>query len=402
VRSFRLVWTAALCAALVALVAGCGGDSNDSSTAALTTPTDAATTASSAEEAVVQSSKGFSPEAIYKKVSPGVVTILSIFNTNGGSALGGAQGGQGSGFVISKDGEIVTNAHVVTSGGQGAEAGGGPITKAKEVFVELADHNRLPADIVGIDPDADVALIRINPSGLDLTPVALSDGKGIAVGQPVAAIGSPFGEEQSLSIGIVSATDRTIPSLTNFSIDGALQTDAAINPGNSGGPLLDGDARVIGINQQIQTETGSHDGVGFAVPVSAVKRSIAQLEDDGKVEYAYIGVSTQALYPQLADELDLGVDYGGLIAEVVPGGPADKAGLRGGDGKTHFQGFPVTTGGDVILSVDGHKVLRPEDLARDISSFQPGDEVTLEILHDGDREAVKVTLGERPDGGSQG
>ena len=153
----------------------------------------------------------------------------------------------------------------------------------------------------------------------------------------MAAIGSPFGEQQSLSVGVVSATDRSVESLTQFQIEGAIQTDASINPGNSGGPLLDAGARVVGINQQIETNSGANDGVGFAVPISAVKRSIAQLEHDGEAEYAYIGVSTQALYPQLAGKLGLDTDYGGLLAEVVPGGPADEAGLRGGDGKIRFQ-----------------------------------------------------------------
>jgi S1-C subfamily serine protease len=158
----------------------------------------------------------------------------------------------------------------------------------------------------------------------------------------------------------------------------------------------------VGINQQIDTESGGGQGVGFAVPISAVKRSLAQLEVDGKVEYAYIGVSTQSLYPQLADRLGIDSDYGGLLAEVVPGGPADQAGLRGGDGKIHFQGFPVRTGGDVILSVDGRKVFRPEDLARYIASFQPGEKVTLEILREGNRRKVEVTLGKRPESVSEG
>ena len=192
----------------------------------------------------------------------------------------------------------------------------------------------------------------------------------------MAAIGSPFGEQHSLSVGVISATDRSVKSLTEFEIEGAIQTDASINPGNSGGPLLNAAAEVVGINQQIDTESGSNSGVGFAIPISAVKRSIAQLAADGKAEYAYIGVSTQPLYPQLAEKLGLDTDYGGLIADVVPGGPADKAGLKGGDEKIHFQGFPYKAGGDVILSVDGHKVLRPEDLARDIAGAaagRPGD-----------------------------
>jgi S1-C subfamily serine protease len=186
--------------------------------------------------------------------------------------------------------------------------------------------------------------------------------------------------------------------LTEFQIEGAIQTDASINPGNSGGPLLDAEARVVGINQQIETETGANDGVGFAVPISTVRRSIRQLEEDGEVEYAYIGVSSQALYPQLADRLDIDADYGGLIAEVVPDGPADKAGLQGGDERMRFQGVPYRVGGDVILAVDGRKVIRPDDLARHIASARPGDRVTLEVVHEnGDAEEITVSLGKRPE-----
>ena len=213
----------------------------------------------------------------------------------------------------------------------------------------------------------------------------------------MAAIGSPFGEQQSLSSGIVSATDRSVKSLTQFQIEGAIQTDASINPGNSGGPLLDAGARVIGINQQIETNSGANDGVGFAVPISAIKRSIAQLEENGSAEYAYIGVSSQALYPQLADKLGLDTTFGGLLAEVVPGGPAEKAGLEGGDKRTEFQGVPYRTGGDVILQVDGHDVIRPDDLARLIATKKPGEKVDLTVLRDGNEEQVEVTLGKRPD-----
>jgi len=376
---------AGLVAALLALglLAGCGGGiGNDDEGGAST----ATTVAKAPQRVIVQTSAdGFNPAQVYEEAAPGVVTVRSIFE---------AGAAEGSGFVLDGDGRIVTNAHVVT---EDPTAPGGERQRAKAVYVEFPDRNVVSAKIVGFDPFADVAVIEVEPDGLDLHPLTLGDDSDLVVGQPVAAIGSPFGEQHSLSVGIISATDRSVDSLTEFQIEGAIQTDAAINPGNSGGPLLNGQAEVVGINQQIQTETGSHDGVGFAIPTSVIKRSVAQLEGDGKVEYAYIGVSTQALYPQLADKLDLSVDYGGLIAEVVPGGPADEAGLEGGDGKIRFQGFPVTTGGDVILSVDQHKVLRPEDLARSISAFQPGDRVTLEVLHDGDREDVEVTLGKRPD-----
>jgi S1-C subfamily serine protease len=374
----------ALTAALLALglLAGCGGSADDQ-------PASAPTVREPPPRVIVETaSNGFDPAEIYREAAPGVVTVRSIFD---------AGAGEGSGFVLDTDGRIATNAHVVTD-----ESASGERRRAQSVFVEFPDRNVVSARIVGFDPFADVALIEVDPDGLDLRPLKLGDDADLVVGQPVAAIGSPFGEQHSLTVGIISATDRSVDSLTQFQIEGAIQTDAAINPGNSGGPLLDAAAEVVGINQQIETETGAHDGVGFAVPISAVKRSLAQLEEDGTVEYAYIGVSTQALYPQLADRLEIDSDYGGLLAEVVPDGPADEAGLRGGDGRIRFQGFPIRTGGDVILSVDGRKVLRPEDLARYISSFRPGDVVTLEILRDGESREVEVTLGERPNGAVEG
>jgi S1-C subfamily serine protease len=372
-----------LAAVLLALglLAGCGGDFGGDDGGGSTT-----TVSRAPERVIVQTaSNGFNPAEVYEEAAPGVVTVRSIFE---------AGAAEGSGFVLDTEGRSVTNAHVVT---EDPTTSDGERGRAKAVYVEFPDRNVVAAEIVGFDPFADIALIEVEPDGLDLHPLGLGDDSELVVGQPVAAIGSPFGEQHSLSVGIVSATDRSVDSLTEFQIEGAIQTDTAINPGNSGGPLLDAEADVVGVNQQIQTETGSHDGVGFAIPISAVKRSVAQLEDDGRVEYAYIGVSTQALYPQLAEELDLDADYGGLLAEVVPDGPADEAGLEGGDGKIRFQGFPVTTGGDVILSVEGRKVLRPEDLARSIATFQPGQRVTLEVLRDGGREEVEVTLGKRPD-----
>jgi S1-C subfamily serine protease len=191
-----------------------------------------------------------------------------------------------------------------------------------------------------------------------------------------------------------------VKSLTQFRIENAIQTDAAINPGNSGGPLLDADANVVGINQQIETRSDANAGVGFAVPISAIKRSIDQLRQNGKAEYAYIGVSSQALYPQLADKLGLDTDYGGLLARVVSGGPADDAGLKGSDRTVQFQGSPVKAGGDVILAVNGKKVVGPSDLSNFISQYRPGDKVTLQVLRDGERQEIEVTLGTRPAGSS--
>jgi S1-C subfamily serine protease len=374
--------TLAALTALAILLAGCGGGGEGGDTAAQATRT---VTVPERQVIVQAAEQGFDAAEVFRKAAPGVVTIRSLFGDGGGAA-------EGSGFVLDEDGRVVTNAHVVT------EETSGPREPAKAVYVEFGDRNVLAAEIVGFDPFADVALLEVDPDGFELHPLELGDDRDLVVGQPVAAIGSPFGERQSLSVGIVSAMDRSVESLTRFQIEGAIQTDASINPGNSGGPLLDAGARVIGINQQIETSSGANDGVGFAVPISSVKRSLAQLERDGRVEYAYIGVTTQALYPQLSRKLDLDTDYGGLLDEVVPGGPAAKAGLRGSEEDLRFQAASYSTGGDVILSIDGREVIQPDDLSQFISVRQPGEEVTLDVLRDGKHERIEVTLGERPGG----
>jgi S1-C subfamily serine protease len=383
----RAATALAIVLAAVALWA-CGDDEET----AQTTPS---TVESGRQRVIVEASNGaFNPQAVYEEAAPGVVTVVSVFGGDDTGLLGGRAAGQGSGFVVSGDGEIITNAHVVTD----AEAsGGGPINEAREVYVQFPDRNQVPAEVVGFDPFYDVALLEVDPEGLDLSPLELGSSSEIHVGQPVAAIGSPFGEENSLSVGVISASGRSVESLTDFQIDDAIQTDAAINPGNSGGPLLDAEGRVLGINQQIRTASGADEGVGFAVPVDAVERSLEQLREDGEAEYAYIGVTTQGLYPQLADRLDIDSPTGALIAEVVPGSPADEAGLEGGDQEIRFQGAQVTVGGDVIVAVEGEELVAEADLARMISQRSPGDTITLEVASDGSTDGVEVTLGERPE-----
>ena len=376
----RFSWFVALLLCL-GLLAGCGSDGEESNPAAGSSST--AAPEPQPQVVVETSSPGFDAAQVFEEAAPGVVTIRSVFEDAGAA--------EGSGFVLNAEGEIVTNAHVVTDESTGER------DPADQVYVEFPDRNVVSAEIVGFDPFVDVALLRIEPNGLELQPLELGDDGELHVGQPVAAIGSPFGEQQSLSVGVVSATDRSVRSLTQFEIAGAIQTDASINPGNSGGPLLDVAARVIGINQQIETSSGANDGVGFAVPVSSVKRSIAQLREDGEAEYAYIGVSSQALYPQLARKLGLDTTFGGLVSEVVSDGPAEEAGLQGGDDKLRFQAARYVTGGDVILQVEGRDIVRPDDLAEVIATHQPGDEVTLTILRDNERKQVELTLGERPD-----
>jgi S1-C subfamily serine protease len=378
----------ALLAAAALALGACGGDDSGSSAAG--------SSDGPRKTVVVQARAGaFDPAAVYHQAAPGVVTIRSIFSGDSSSLLGGGgkSAAQGSGFVISDSGEIATNAHVVTDG----SAGGGAIHEAKEVYVQFADRNQVAADIVGFDPHADVALLKIDPEGLDLNPLRLATSEEVQVGQPVAAIGSPFGEDQSLSVGVVSATNRSIQSLTEFQIDGAIQTDASINPGNSGGPLLDAEGRVIGIDQQINTTSGGNEGVGFAVPVALVARSIDQLRDNGTVKYAYIGVTTQSLYPQLADRLGLDTDTGALVTKVVDGSPAADAGLEAGKQEIEFQGLKAVTGGDVIVAVDGDEIVGETDLPKLIAEHEPGDTVTVEVIRDGGTRSLDVKLGERPD-----
>ena len=385
-----LVALAAFLAALL-LAAGCGGDDEGG----VTTVTGETAQGAEGGRVVIEAERGaFNAQAVYDSSAPSVVTVSSIF-PNGTNPLAGPgpQGGQGSGFVISDDGEIVTNAHVVTDG---QAEGSADINSASSVFVQFPDQNKVEAEIVGFDPFADVALLEVDPAGLDLDPIEFADVEEVDVGDPVAAIGSPFGERQSLSVGVISATERSIPSLTDFQIGGAFQTDASINPGNSGGPLLDAEGRVIGINQQIDTTSGGNQGVGFAVPIDLAARAVEQLREDGSVDYAFLGVGTRPVYPQLAERLDLDVDTGALVERVEPDSPAQDADIEGGDQRITFQGLPYRVGGDVIAAVDGKEIVGESDLADFVSRQEPGTSIEFEIIRDGERMTVDVELGTRP------
>jgi S1-C subfamily serine protease len=376
----------ALAAVLALLVAGCGlGGDDDGDDAA-----DKETT----RVEVIRSlgdGDGFDPQQIYEQEAPGVVTVVSLFGSDSLEDLDDASAGVGSGFVLSGEGEIATNAHVVTTGDVP------DLRKARTVYVEFADGNQVEAQVRGYDPESDIALLKVDPKGLTLRPLPLGSSADVEVGTPVAAIGSPFSERQSLSVGVVSAVDRSITGLTAFQIAGAIQTDAAINPGNSGGPLVDADGKVIGINQQIKTNSGGGEGVGFAVPVDVAKRALEQLREDGNVEYAYLGVETVEIYPQLRERFDLPVGDGAWVQDVVGGGPADKAGLRGGSSdETVFQIRTYRSGGDVITKIDGRPVDDPDDLSQAVALLDPGSTVTLEAWHDGKRREVRIKLGDRP------
>jgi S1-C subfamily serine protease len=370
----------AVAVALAVLVAGCGGQGGQT-----VVQTTSAPSSSGGPAAAALPQGRFDPAAIYRTQAPGVVTVISVFR-------GGRSGrGLGSGFVVDGKGEVATNAHVVTEGS------GRSSRRADEVYVQFADGNEVSARIVGTDPDYDVALLKVAPDpGVKLHPLPLGRSSLLVVGEPVAAIGSPFGERQSLSVGVVSAVDRTIESLTRFQIPDAIQTDAAINRGNSGGPLLDARGRVVGINSQIRTAGGGSEGVGFAVPVDTVKRSLVQLRAQGRAEYPYVGVSTVALYPQLARRLKLPVTAGALVQEVVPGAPAAQAGIRAGSQRIRFQGEVFRAGGDVIVAVAGRRIREESDVARALAEHRPGERVALDVVRGDQRLTVEVRLGKRP------
>jgi 2-alkenal reductase len=379
--------SAALGAAAVLVVGRAAGWVGDGGVRTVVVSTVAEGTGSVASAAAPQLGNGFDPARIYASRSAGVVTIYSSFADG--------QRSQGSGFVVSSDGHILTNSHVVTNAGEGAKVHG-----AARVYVVFADGDRIPASIVGWDLFDDTGVVKVDPSDHEVAPVPFGDSSRVVVGEPVAAIGSPFGQESSLAVGVVSATERSIRSLTSaYDVAGAIQIDAPINRGNSGGPLLDARGRVIGINAQISSESGSNEGVGFAIPINSARRSMEQLLLTGRVAYAYVGVTTQDITPAIAKRYNLGAARGALIQSVVDDAPADKAGLRGGSDEELFNGVPINLGGDLIVSFAGRRVQRAADIAQIVTErFRPGDIVPVTVLRrgKGQRETVRVRLTERP------
>ena len=371
-------------------------DGGESRTATVLVPTpDGATPAADRVEgdaARPLQGTGFDASEIYRKRASGVVTIFALF---GGEQEVGAAA-QGSGFVVSEDGYVLTNSHVVTTAGEG-DATEAP-EAAGTVYVEFRDEERVPAEIVGWDVYDDVGLLKVDPDDHPVNPVPLGDSADGVVGEPVAAIGSPFGQESSLSVGVVSATERSISSLTSrYNLVDAIQTDAPINRGNSGGPMFDGRGRVIGINAQIRSESGTAEGVGFAVPINAARRSMEQLIQSGRVRYAWLGVTTQTVTPRMAAELGFGADTGAAVQEVVEDSPADRAGLRGGGREREFEGAAIRPGGDLIVAIDGTAVESAEDVVRAITQrLLPGQEVELTLLRGNLQRTVTIVLGERP------
>ncbi|MGZ4290294.1 MAG: S1C family serine protease [Gaiellaceae bacterium] len=355
-------------------------------TAGSTTGTPAATQVTVASPST--GSGSFSPARIFADRSPGVVTVFTYT---------GGQGAQGSGFVVSADGTILTNAHVITNAGEASA--GATVTPATRVYVEFSDHDRIPATVVGWDVFADVGVIRVSRSAHALHVLPLGRSAGVVVGEPVAAIGSPLGNEDSLAVGVVSAVGRSIAALTapHFQLIDAIQIDAPIAHGSSGGPLLDAAGRVIGINAQIRSDAGGPAGIGFAVPIDAARRSLRELVAGRKVGYAYAGVQTEDLTPSLARHLRLRVSRGALVDRVTPAGPAAAAGIHGGTAEAQFQGVAIVTGGDVVVAVNGLPVSTGDDLVRIITNkLRPGQTAVFSVLRAGRKRSIAVRLGSRP------
>ncbi len=332
---------------------------------------------------------GLTPEeeiiiGVYRAASPGVVHITSTVLSQDFFLRVVPGRGTGSGFVVDDRGYLLTNNHVVEN--------------AESLEVTLADKSKVPAKLIGRDPNNDLAVIRVNVPREKLTPLRLGDSNHLQVGQMALAIGNPFGLDRTVTRGVVSALGRSLKSDTGRQIRNVIQTDAAINPGNSGGPLLNSRGEVIGINTAIFTPSGGSVGIGFAIPVNTAKKLLPQLISRGRASHPWLGISGMDITPDLARALNLPVKEGVIIAQVAPGGPAARAGLRGAQRRERIRNFIVGVGGDIIVGLDRQRITSVDDLTAFLDEQKKaGEEVRVEALRDGKPMTVVARLGELPE-----
>jgi S1-C subfamily serine protease len=370
---------------LVAIAAGVvdsGGGSTTTVASPLTAPVDAKEEKSSNVVNQIYKTDGGGVAFIESQLEPQESEFVNPFGEPEAESGGTATG---SGFVIDGEGHILTNNHVI----EGAE----------KVEVKLGESEKeYEAEVVGTDPGTDIALLKVEAPSKELHPLTLGHSSEVEVGDPVVAIGNPFGLDRTVTSGIVSALQRQIQAPNGFSINHVIQTDAAINPGNSGGPLIDAQGEVIGINSQIATGGGGNGnvGIGFAIPMDTIRAEIKQLETNGEVEHAFLGITGGTITPELSKALNLPVEKGVIVQTVVKGSPADKAGLEAGNTAATINGQEVRLGGDIITEANGKKIATMEELVEVIQDSKPGDELELKILRGGSEKTANVTLGTQP------
>jgi putative serine protease PepD len=380
----RTTRTATIAAALV-VAAGVGAGGGAATYAALSddgTRTVIRPAAQAADTATpaASTSESMSVSEIYEKAYKSVVEITSISSQSTPFGQEEQAQGQGSGFVYDAEGHIVTNQHVV----DGVET----------VSVRLWDGSTYDGTVVGSDPSTDLAVVKVDAPANVLEPLALGDSDDLTVGEPVVALGSPFGLEGTVTSGIVSALHRQMTAPNNFTINDSIQTDAAINHGNSGGPLVNGAGEVVGVNAQIESESGGSDGIGFAIPSKTIESIVPQIIADGSVEHAYLGVGVAEINRSVAEEL--GIPAGVQLTDVRAGGPAAEAGLKAATGSANVDGQSYPTGGDVITEVDGNAITTGAELQNAVDAKKPGDSISITYTRDGQSHTVEITLGTRP------
>jgi S1-C subfamily serine protease len=398
-RAFAIPFLSALVGGgvVVAVIAALGGlgASKKTVTEIQQAPLSPATaSASSGGKGTSTTTAAPSAHEIYERTAPGVVYVTSNIVKQAESPFGFGETQEqgtatGSGFVINSKGTILTNWHVVEN--------------AVKVTVSFEHSKTVEAKVVGKDPSNDLAVLSVPTEGVTLHPLTLGDSSHVEVGEPVLAIGNPFGLSRTLTTGVISALQRKITAPNGFEIDNILQTDAPINPGNSGGPLLNAAGEVIGINSQIETGGNGSDGsvgIGFAVPINTAKKELPELEQGANIRGAYLGVSTLTIDPSLSS-LNLPVKTGALVEKVEAGTAAAKAGLHAGNVEAKIGGNEVDVGGDIIVGIDGKAVKSSEELASDIGVKKPGDTVSIELLRASGtgsytKKTLTATLGQRP------